>query len=159
MLSRCCPTSCLSHIFISFLICNRYGFHKVNKSPRGHRTLAENQIWEFSHQKFLRGRQDLLDDIKRKAMESDSMRRDGGDLPAHMAVIQASQSELVQHVTQLQENFGEVVRELAETRRKQQAQQQLLKSLLEYMQKQASGHRKSFSTASKNICFWSYGST
>ncbi|KAG0348365.1 hypothetical protein BG005_011593 [Podila minutissima] len=119
---------------------NMYGFHKVNKSPRGHRTLAENQIWEFSHQKFLRGRQDLLDDIKRKAMESDSMRRDGGDLPAHMAVIQASQSELVQHVTQLQENFGEVVRELAETRRKQQAQQQLLKSMLEYMQKQAGGH-------------------
>ncbi|KAG9321814.1 hypothetical protein KVV02_007128, partial [Mortierella alpina] len=118
---------------------NMYGFHKVNKSPRGHRTLAENQIWEFSHQKFLRGRQDLLDDIKRKAMESDSMRRDGGDLPAHMAVIQASQSELVQHVTQLQENFGEVVRELADTRRKQAAQQQLLKSLLDYIQKTTGG--------------------
>ncbi|KAF9114425.1 hypothetical protein BGX27_010896 [Mortierella sp. AM989] len=118
---------------------NMYGFHKVNKSPRGHRTLAENQIWEFSHQKFLRGRQDLLDDIKRKAMESDSMRRDGGDLPAHMAVIQASQAELVQNITQLQENFGEVVRELADTRRKQQAQQQLLKSLLDYIQKSNNG--------------------
>ncbi|KAI1317006.1 hypothetical protein EDD11_009165 [Mortierella claussenii] len=118
---------------------NMYGFHKVNKSPRGHRTLAENQIWEFSHQKFLRGRQDLLDDIKRKAMESDSMRREGGDLPAHMAVIQASQSELVQHVTQLQENFGEVVRELAETRRKQAAQQQLLKSLLDHIQRTSGG--------------------
>lgn len=77
------------------------------------------------------------------------MRRDGGDLPAHMAVIQASQSELVQHVTQLQENFGEVVRELAETRRKQQAQQQLLKSMLEYMQNQAGGHRKWLSGVSK----------
>ncbi|OAD70908.1 heat shock factor-type transcription factor, partial [Phycomyces blakesleeanus NRRL 1555(-)] len=43
-----------------------YGFHKVNKSPRGHRTLAENQIWEFSHPKFMRGRPDLLDEIKRK---------------------------------------------------------------------------------------------
>jgi hypothetical protein len=118
---------------------NMYGFHKVNKSPRGHRTLAENQIWEFSHQKFLRGRQDMLDDIKRKAMESDSMRRDGGDLPAHMAVIQASQSELVQHVTQLQENFAEVVRELADTRRKQAAQQQLLKNLLDYIQKTTGG--------------------
>ncbi|KAG0311073.1 hypothetical protein BGZ99_010408, partial [Dissophora globulifera] len=118
---------------------NMYGFHKVNKSPRGHRTLAENQIWEFSHQKFLRGRQDMLDDIKRKAMESDTMRRDGGDLPQHVAVIQASQSELVQHVTQLQENFGEVVRELADTRRKQQAQQQLLKSLLDYIQKTSGG--------------------
>ncbi|KAG0230611.1 hypothetical protein BGX31_005798 [Mortierella sp. GBA43] len=118
---------------------NMYGFHKVNKSPRGHRTLAENQIWEFSHQKFLRGRQDMLDDIKRKAMESDSMRRDGGDLPAHMAVIQASQSELLQHVTQLQENFAEVVRELGETRRKQAAQQQLLKGLLDYIQRTTGG--------------------
>ncbi|OAD01031.1 heat shock factor-type transcription factor, partial [Mucor lusitanicus CBS 277.49] len=45
---------------------NMYGFHKVNKSPRGHRTLAENQIWEFSHPKFLRNRPDLLDEIKRK---------------------------------------------------------------------------------------------
>ncbi|KAF9431241.1 hypothetical protein BGZ94_005604 [Podila epigama] len=119
---------------------NMYGFHKVNKSPRGHRTLAENQIWEFSHQKFLRGRQDLLDDIKRKAMESDPMRRDGGDLSQHMAVLQASQSELVQHVTQLQENFAEVVRELAESKRKQNAQQQLLKCLLDYIQKQSGGN-------------------
>ncbi|KAF8982419.1 hypothetical protein BGZ46_001312 [Entomortierella lignicola] len=118
---------------------NMYGFHKVNKSPRGHRTLAENQIWEFSHQKFLRGRQDLLDDIKRKAMESDSLRRDGGDLPAHMAVLQASQNELVQNISQLQENFGEVVRELADTRRKQAAQQSLLKNLLDYIQKTNGG--------------------
>ncbi|KAF9181255.1 hypothetical protein BGZ50_005623 [Haplosporangium sp. Z 11] len=118
---------------------NMYGFHKVNKSPRGHRTLAENQIWEFSHQKFLKGRQDLLDDIKRKAMESDSMRRDGGDLPQHMAVIQQSQTDLLQHVNQLQANFGEVVRELAETRRKQAAQQQLLKNLLDYIQKTTGG--------------------
>ncbi|KAF9581184.1 hypothetical protein BGW38_001894 [Lunasporangiospora selenospora] len=119
---------------------NMYGFHKVNKSPRGHRTLAENQIWEFSHQKFLKGRTDMLDDIKRKAMESDSMRRDGGDLSAHFAVLQASQNEMLQNVTQLQENFGEVVRELTETRRKQAAQQQLLKNLLDYIQKSNGGH-------------------
>ncbi|KAG0055529.1 hypothetical protein BGZ83_008274 [Gryganskiella cystojenkinii] len=119
---------------------NMYGFHKVNKSPRGHRTLAENQIWEFSHQKFLRGRVDLLDDIKRKAMESDSMRREGGDLPAHMAVLSAQQQEVHQQLNQLQGNFDEVVRELAETRRKQTAQQQLMKSMLDYIQKQSGGH-------------------
>ncbi|KAG0351133.1 hypothetical protein BGZ54_003405 [Gamsiella multidivaricata] len=129
---------------------NMYGFHKVNKSPRGHRTLAENQIWEFSHQKFLRGRQDLLDDIKRKAMESDSMRRDGGDLPQHMAVIQASQTELLQQITQLQENFGEVVRELGDTRRKQAAQQQVLKSLLEYIQKTTGGQQFNPANVSKH---------
>ncbi|KAI8599044.1 HSF-type DNA-binding-domain-containing protein [Dissophora ornata] len=134
---------------------NMYGFHKVNKSPRGHRTLAENQIWEFSHQKFLRGRQDLLDDIKRKAMESDPMRREGGDLPAHMAIIQSSQSELAQLVRQLQENFGEVVRELAETRKKQQAQQQLLKSMLDYIQKSSGGQRK-LGSAAYDFSYCSY---
>ncbi|KAI7829965.1 HSF-type DNA-binding-domain-containing protein, partial [Kickxella alabastrina] len=54
---------------------NMYGFHKVNKSPRGHRTMAENQIWEFSHPKFIRDRPDLLEQIKRKTMESESLRR------------------------------------------------------------------------------------
>ena len=38
----------------------------MNKSPRGRRILAENQIWKFSHPKFLCGRPDLLDDIKEK---------------------------------------------------------------------------------------------
>ncbi|KAI8984415.1 HSF-type DNA-binding-domain-containing protein [Mycotypha africana] len=49
---------------------NMYGFHKVNKSPRGHKTLAQNQIWEFSHSKFIKERRDLLDDIKRKSIEN-----------------------------------------------------------------------------------------
>ncbi|KAF9153980.1 hypothetical protein BG015_002180 [Linnemannia schmuckeri] len=121
---------------------NMYGFHKVNKSPRGHRTLAENQIWEFSHQKFLRGRQDLLDDIKRKAMESDAMRRDGADVSSHVTMLQSSQQDLAQQVTHLQANFGEVARELADTRRIQVAQQQLLKSLLDYIQKTSGGQRQ-----------------
>lgn len=149
----CFPTySFLSIPFISlspfsFVIISlpiRYGFHKVNKSPRGHRTLAENQIWEFSHQKFLRGRQDLLDDIKRKAMESDAMRRDGADVSSHVTMLQSSQQDLAQQVTHLQANFGEVARELADTRRIQVAQQQLLKSLLDYIQKTSGGQRKSF---------------
>ncbi|RKP25260.1 HSF-type DNA-binding-domain-containing protein, partial [Syncephalis pseudoplumigaleata] len=50
---------------------NMYGFHKVNKSPRGHRTTAETQVWEFSHPKFMRNRPELLDDIRRKTMESE----------------------------------------------------------------------------------------
>ncbi|CAO3689063.1 unnamed protein product [Umbelopsis ramanniana] len=113
---------------------NMYGFHKVNKSPRGHRTLAENQIWEFSHPKFLRGRPDMLDDIKRKAMENDSMRRDNGDLSTHMAMMQVAQSDMLQQLAQLQENFSEVVRELAETKRKQGLQQQQMKSMMNVIQ-------------------------
>ncbi|CAG8671008.1 11383_t:CDS:2 [Rhizophagus irregularis] len=117
---------------------NMYGFHKVNKSPRGHRTLAENQIWEFSHPKFLRGRPDLLDDIKRKAMESETLRRETGDLHAHLAMMQVAQNELIQQIRQLQENFAEVMRDLADTKRKQNLQQHWMKGMWEFMQSQGS---------------------
>ncbi|GES78171.1 winged helix DNA-binding domain-containing protein [Rhizophagus clarus] len=117
---------------------NMYGFHKVNKSPRGHRTLAENQIWEFSHPKFLRGRPDLLDDIKRKAMESETLRRETGDLHAHLAMMQVAQNELIQQIRQLQENFAEVMRDLADTKRKQTLQQNWMKGMWEFMQNQGS---------------------
>ncbi|KAH8810571.1 HSF-type DNA-binding-domain-containing protein [Flagelloscypha sp. PMI_526] len=52
---------------------NMYGFHKINRTPRAQRTTSDSQTWEFSHHKFLRGRPDLLDEIKRKALEPDPM--------------------------------------------------------------------------------------
>ncbi|KAI9316270.1 HSF-type DNA-binding-domain-containing protein [Dichotomocladium elegans] len=112
---------------------NMYGFHKINKSPRGHRALAENQIWEFSHSKFLRNRADLLDEIKRKALENDVVRRDQGDFNTHMAVMQVAQSDMMQQLAHLQENFSQIMVELNETRRRQQAQQATLKQMVEYM--------------------------
>ncbi|KAL0087470.1 HSF-type DNA-binding-domain-containing protein, partial [Phycomyces blakesleeanus] len=114
-----------------------YGFHKVNKSPRGHRTLAENQIWEFSHPKFMRGRPDLLDEIKRKALEAEVVRRDNnGDLNSHMSVLQVTQSDMMQQLVHLQENIAEVVGELAETRKRQEVQQQMMNKLMDYVSKQ-----------------------
>ncbi|KAI8341116.1 HSF-type DNA-binding-domain-containing protein [Chlamydoabsidia padenii] len=120
---------------------NMYGFHKVNKSPRGHRTLAENQIWEFSHQKFLRGRPELLDDIKRKAMEAtdNQQRQVNGDIQAHMNLIQSSQSDMMHQLTGLYENFNHVVKELQETRRKQEAQDHLLRNMMQYICHQNNG--------------------
>src|SRR5271154_3686918 len=53
---------------------NRYGFHKVNKTPRGYKVPAENQVWEFSHTKFIRHRPDLLDEIKRRQGDVDYIR-------------------------------------------------------------------------------------
>ncbi|KAJ1952608.1 hypothetical protein EC988_003461 [Linderina pennispora] len=109
---------------------NMYGFHKVNKSPRGHRTMAENQIWEFSHPKFIRDRSDLLDQIKRKTMESESLRREAGDLHASFVMLQVSHTDLVKRVHHLQENLGEVIRELGETRKKQATQEAVVRQLL-----------------------------
>ncbi|CAG8580070.1 9269_t:CDS:2 [Ambispora leptoticha] len=99
---------------------------------------AENQIWEFSHPKFLRGRPDLLDDIKRKAMESETLRRETGDLHAHLAMMQVAQTDLLQQIAQLQENFAEVMRELRETKHKQTLQQQWIKNMWEVIQSQNS---------------------
>ncbi|KAI8645162.1 HSF-type DNA-binding-domain-containing protein [Parasitella parasitica] len=117
---------------------NMYGFHKVNKSPRGHRTLAENQIWEFSHSRFIRDRSDLLDEIKRKTMESDTVRRET-DLHAHMAMMQMSQSDMLQQINHLHDTFNQIVKELHETKQKQEHNNKLVKNLLSYITQQNGG--------------------
>lgn len=64
---------------------NMYGFHKINRTPRAQRTSTDAQTWEFSHHKFLRGRPDLLDEIKRKALEPDPALKHRVELPGEVA--------------------------------------------------------------------------
>ncbi|KAJ7173633.1 HSF-type DNA-binding-domain-containing protein [Mycena filopes] len=64
---------------------NMYGFHKINRTPRAQRTTSDAQTWEFSHHKFLRGRPDLLDEIKRKALEPDPAVKHRVELPGEVA--------------------------------------------------------------------------
>ncbi|KAJ2763593.1 hypothetical protein IWQ57_005521, partial [Coemansia nantahalensis] len=118
---------------------NMYGFHKVNKSPRGHRTMAENQIWEFSHPKFVRDRPDLLDQIKRKTMESETLRREAGDMHTNYVMLQVSHTDLVKRVHHLQESLSEVIRELAETRKKQATQESIIRQLLQALKQGGGG--------------------
>jgi hypothetical protein len=94
--------------------------------------LTENQIWEFSHPKFIKDRPDLLDEIKRKSLETET-RRDGGDINSHMAVMQVSHSEMMQQLAHLQKSFTQVVQELAETKEKQNRQQQYLKTMMDFL--------------------------
>ncbi|TFY50280.1 hypothetical protein EVJ58_g11113 [Rhodofomes roseus] len=63
---------------------NMYGFHKINRTPRAQRTSADVQTWEFSHHKFLRGRPDLLEEIKRKALEPDPATKHRVELPGEV---------------------------------------------------------------------------
>lgn len=109
----------------------RYGFHKVNKSPRGHRTLAENQIWEFSHPKFIKDRSDLLDEIKRKSIETTNV-NDKKD-NTMMTMIQVSQSELMQRMTKLQQTYHQLKKELEETKYNQSRQLHLLKQIIDFI--------------------------
>ncbi|ORZ25865.1 HSF-type DNA-binding-domain-containing protein [Absidia repens] len=115
---------------------NMYGFHKINKSPRGHRTLAENQIWEFSHQKFMRNCYGLLDEIKRKTTDTDSLRRDSNDITSHLSMMQFTQTDIMQQLRRLQDNFDQVIRELAETKQQQADQQEILKTLMQHLLQQ-----------------------
>jgi hypothetical protein len=62
------------------------------------------QQWEFSHPKFLRGRQDLLEDIKRKPVEPDSTTaRQRVELPSEVAAkLRQMASEHAEVVNALQ---------------------------------------------------------
>ena len=80
-----------------------YGFHKINRvlpitfsltlvltvfqTPRAQRTSTDAQTWEFSHHKFLRGRPDLLDEIKRKALEPDPAIKHRIELPGEASLL------------------------------------------------------------------------
>ncbi|KAG0173655.1 hypothetical protein DFQ28_008002 [Apophysomyces sp. BC1034] len=110
---------------------NMYGFHKINKSPRGQRGNDENEIWEFSHPKFLRGHAYLLHEIKRKAMDSEMLRRETGDIHASFSMIQVSQTELLQQFSMLQENFANLLQAFEETKEVQLQQQMMIRRLME----------------------------
>lgn len=71
------------------------------KTPRNQRGPASaggtndsaTQTWEFSHQKFLRGRPDLLEAIKRKALEPDPASKARIELPGEVAAQLAHMRE------------------------------------------------------------------
>ncbi|KAI8344359.1 hypothetical protein BC941DRAFT_9096 [Chlamydoabsidia padenii] len=109
----------------------RYGFHKINKSPRGQRGSNENEIWEFSHVKFQYGRPDLLEGIKRKAMDSELLRRETGDIQASFVQVQLSQSDLLQQFKVLQDNFSNLLQSFEVLRKTQLQQQIIIRRLME----------------------------
>lgn len=109
-----------------------YGFHKINRTPRNQKqsaaaatnTVADpsSQKWEFSHPKFLRGRIDLLEDIKRKTIETDAAAggasTSGGrhgrvELPSEVArqlrIMRKDYEEVVIELKREQEKVGKVV--------------------------------------------------
>ncbi|KAI9001637.1 HSF-type DNA-binding-domain-containing protein, partial [Gaertneriomyces semiglobifer] len=115
---------------------NMYGFHKVNKSPRGSRTLAENQVWEFSHAKFLRDRPHLCDEIKRKSVETETFRKEASDIYAQLQVIHVNQADIMQQLQQMQERFGDMAKEMSESRRRQIIHERMMKNMMDFMKEQ-----------------------
>ncbi|KAI8578162.1 hypothetical protein K450DRAFT_248410 [Umbelopsis ramanniana AG] len=117
---------------------NMYGFHKINKTARGQgqRTSTENHIWKFSHPSFLRDRPDLLDGIKRKAMEQETSRRDASDLSSSMLQMQQAQHEILGKLTQLQSALDRATQELKETKASQSTQEIHITGMVAFLQQQ-----------------------
>jgi hypothetical protein len=137
---------------------SRYGFHKVNKTPRGYKIASENQVWEFSHTKFIRHRPDLLDEIKRRQGDVDFIRE--GDLSTHISLMQVQQNDIMKQVissentnltiqlNSLHEQVGTLMTGLNETRKRQASQEERLKIVLDYLEKQQSQSPSSSQNAS-----------
>ncbi|CDS13061.1 hypothetical protein LRAMOSA05245 [Lichtheimia ramosa] len=100
---------------------NMYGFRKINKAPRIKRggMASQEEIWEFSHQKFQRDWPDMLWEIKRKAVESDVLRRETGDMQACFSMVQQSQDNLIEQFRMLQDNFSTMLRGFEDLKKSQ----------------------------------------
>ena len=116
---------------------NMYGFYKVNKTPRGHRQSADAQIWEFSHPKFLRGRPDLLDDIRRKALDSEHARVEARDLQYSVSV---GQMQLRQQVDEMQFRLEELAEQNMALRTFTTQLRDVLGMVLEHVKKTSGGN-------------------
>lgn len=112
-----------------------YAFQKTNKSPRGSRTSAENQIWEFSHPKFHRDHPELLDEIKRKISEADPLGKTQAGNNMAINQLQSQLTQVLSSVQSMQEQFTEVVRELNDVKRKSAIHQMMLKNVLQFLNK------------------------
>ncbi|KAI5123208.1 hypothetical protein M0805_003974 [Coniferiporia weirii] len=111
---------------------NMYGFHKINRTPRAQRTSTDAQTWEFSHPKFLRGRPDLLDEIKRKALEPDPTIKHRVELPGEVAA----------QLNQMRDQNRRVIRALEAERAKVDRLTSVTKTLHEVISKAFPGSGK-----------------
>ncbi|EJD48134.1 winged helix DNA-binding domain-containing protein [Auricularia subglabra TFB-10046 SS5] len=110
---------------------NMYGFHKINRTPRAQRTTTDAQTWEFSHHKFLRGRPDLLDEIKRKALEPDPIVRQRVELPA----------EFASQLGRISDEYRAVVKDLQHERLKVERLTGVVKTLYDFISNSFPGQR------------------
>lgn len=72
-------------------------------------------------------------------METDTVRRETGDLHAHLAMMQVSQSDMLQQINHLYDNFRQIVKELYETRQKLESHHELVKNIMQYISQQNGG--------------------
>lgn len=65
---------------------------------------------------------------------TDVSKRENNPIQSDMALMQASQSDLIQQVKNLQENFSHVMNEMQVMKQKQEQQAEIIKILSNYIQ-------------------------
>lgn len=139
---------------------NKYDFHKV-KNPDDTPAAVGEHVWEFQHPDFVRGREDLLENVKRKIPakkksnfkaglpdadrdDSPSMPLPGldtldksaesyADLRAHVAHLTSVQDQMQNHILALTKQYQGVIGEMLTFQRNMVQQDQLMQNLIQYL--------------------------
>ncbi|PWN51763.1 hypothetical protein IE53DRAFT_37502 [Violaceomyces palustris] len=142
---------------------NKYDFHKVkNPDESGGHHVGEH-LWEFQHPDFIRGREDLLENVKRKvparkkaaaasskANEGDSKRDESPLLPGaadspekaaesyaelkgQVASLTAMQEQMSNHINGLTKQYQGVIAEMLTFQKNMVQQDQLMQNLIQYL--------------------------
>lgn len=140
---------------------NKYDFHKV-KTPgeQGQsQHLGVDQLWEFRHPAFLQGREDMLENVKRKVPTGKKIgKRDGDDSPRDqspsmpgaadaadkgakeysklkekVATLTASQDQMTSHINNLTKQYQGIIGEMLTFQKNMVQQDQLMQNLIQYL--------------------------
>lgn len=88
------------------------------------------QVWEFSHPKFIKGRADLLDEIRRKALDNDHGRGEARDLQFNMSM---GQMQLRHHLEEVQWRLDQTMEQNMQLRDFSLSLRKTLIDVLEYV--------------------------
>jgi osomolarity two-component system response regulator SKN7 len=138
---------------------NKYDFHKVKNPEDGAASVGEH-VWEFQHPDFVRGRDDLLENVKRKIPAKkkpakpglvDADRDDSPAMPApvhvdapqraesdaelraQVAHLTAAQDQMQNHILALTKQYQGVIGEMLTFQRNMIQQDQLMQNLIQYL--------------------------
>lgn len=132
---------------------NKYDFHKV-KNPGEQSSQPADQVWEFKHPDFVRGREDLLENVRRKLpsgkKKADDDREGSPTMPnasdaatrgaqgyqklkEEIADLTSSRDQMASHIAKLTKQYQGVIGEMLTFQRNMVQQDQLMQNLIQYL--------------------------
>ncbi|UZJ52206.1 hypothetical protein CBS101457_001526 [Exobasidium rhododendri] len=140
---------------------NKYDFHKVKKpeDQTQQQHIGVDQMWEFRHPAFVRGREDKLENVKRKVpIGKKGVKKEGEDSPRDLsptmpnvsdaadkgaeeytklkeqvATLTQSQDQMTSHINNLTKQYQGVIGEMLTFQKNMVQQDQLMQNLIQYL--------------------------